>query len=94
MRQDNKEFVSILNRIRTCEQTTNNIAYLNKHCYKCPRNDRTFPYRFHLNKDVQQHNEKKLSFLNFEPITLKTYDNKIDSIETNNYGNKKMNFLL
>ena len=56
VRQENQTFISILNRIRTCSQTIDDIDYLNQHCYRKTPIDATFPYLFHCNKDVQEHN--------------------------------------
>jgi len=47
---------------------------------------------FLLEQNVQKHNDKMLSLGNWETITLKAYDKKIDSIETSNYESKKMHF--
>ena len=76
MRQDDKTFVSILNRIRTCSQIDNGIAYLNKHCCIQPPNDPTFPHPFHRNKYVQAHNNKMFSMLKLKTITLNAIDNR------------------
>ena len=73
MRQENKDFVSILNIISTCSQTKVDILYLNNHCYKSPPIDPMFPYLFYLNKDVQEHNRKMLNLVQSETITLKAH---------------------
>ena len=63
MSEESKDFVSILNRIRTCSQTKEITFYLTNHCYKSPANDPMFPYIFYLNKDVQEHNRNMLNFV-------------------------------
>lgn len=62
-KKDNKDFVSILNRIRTCSHTNNDNDYLNKLYYKPAPRDPMFPYLFFINKDVKKHNEKMLSLV-------------------------------
>ena len=61
MRQDNKEFVSMLNIIRTCSHADDDFTFLNKHCYRLAPNDPNFPYLFYLDKNLHEHNERMLS---------------------------------
>lgn len=90
MRQDDKIFIAILNRIRTCSQTNSDISYLNKHCYRSAPDDPTFPYLFHQNMHVQQHNQKMLLLVKSDPFTINSFDRTTHSLETNNYNIKKM----
>ena len=43
--------------------------------------DPTFPYLFHTNKDVQQHNSNMLSIVNQEPFAFVATDRKIDPLD-------------
>ena len=43
--------------------------------------DPTFPYLFHTNKDVQQHNSNILSIVNQESFAFITKDIKIDPLD-------------
>ena len=63
MRQTDENFISTLNRIRTNNQTEDDLAYLNKNCLRPAPNDLTFPYLFYKNKDVSMHNKKILSIV-------------------------------
>ena len=61
MRQTDENFISTLNRIRTNNQTEDDLAYINRNCLRLAPNDPTFPYLFYKNKDVAIHNKKMLS---------------------------------
>ena len=43
MRQTDENFISTLNRIRTNNQTEDDLEYLNKNCLRPMPNDPTFP---------------------------------------------------
>ena len=90
MRQDDNVFMSILNRISTCFQTNNDISHFNNRFYRDPPNNPMFPYLFHQNVDVQEHNEKMFHLVQSKTITLNAYDKKIEFIEANSYGNSKI----
>lgn len=64
LRQDNKEFVSILNIIKTCSHIDGHLAFLNNHCYRSIPNYPIFPYLFYLNKNAHEHNERMPSLIN------------------------------
>jgi len=70
MRQRDKYFITVLNKMRLNEQTNDDIEYINSHCYRSPPIDPLFPYLFYKNKDVQIHNEKMLSQVDEELLIL------------------------
>jgi hypothetical protein len=74
MRQRDKDFIRVLNKMRLNEQSNDDIEYINNHCYRSPPIDPLFPYLFYKNKDVQRHNEKMLSQVDEELIILEAFD--------------------
>ena len=58
--------------------------------YKSSPNDPKFPYLFHCNIDIEQHNQNILSLLPSVPIVLNSIDNKIDELDIENHANKHM----
>jgi len=64
MRQNDLEFISILDKFSTTLQTSKDIEFLNKICFKIPPIDNTLPYLFYTNVKTIQHNknifEKKM----------------------------------
>jgi hypothetical protein len=80
-KQDEK-FIAILNRMRTNNQTSDDLAYLNRNCIRPAPNDPTFPYLFYKNKDVARHNKHMLSLIPGNEISI----NAIDE-EEENHGN-------
>ena len=92
MRQKDKEFVSILNKISTSSQIENHIKFLNKHCYKPPPKYQTFSYIFHSNKDVQKQSNKMMYIVQSKEFMLVAHDKKISSIEKHTFDHKEMHF--
>ena len=82
MRQKDEKFISILNRMRTNNQTSDDLAYLNRNCIRPAPNDPTFPYRFYKNKGVAMHNKHMLLLIPRNEISIKTIDE-----EEENHGN-------
>ena len=74
MRQKDEDFIKILNKMSLNEQSTDDIEYINHHCYRPAPVDPFFPYLFYKNKDVQRHNEKMLLEVDEELITLDAID--------------------
>jgi hypothetical protein len=74
MRQRDKDFITVLNKMRLNEQSNDDIEYINSHCYRSPPIDPLFPYLFYKNKDVQRHNEKMLSQVDEELLILEAFD--------------------
>ena len=74
MRQKDKDFIKILNKMRLNEQSTDDIEYINRHCYRPAPVDPLFPYLFYKNKDVQRHNEKILLEVDEDFLTLEAID--------------------
>ena len=52
--------------------------------------DPTFPYLFHTNKDVQQHNSNMLSVVNKDPFSFIADDRKIDPLDKTKHTLKEM----
>jgi exonuclease III len=82
MRQKDEKFISILNRMRTNNQTSDDLAYLNRNCIRPAPNDPTFPYLFYKNKDVAMHNKHMLLLIPGNEISIKAIDE-----EEENHGN-------
>jgi len=49
MRQNDINFINILNRFLTTPQTFEDINFVNKFCFKAPPMDNTLPYLFYTN---------------------------------------------
>jgi hypothetical protein len=49
MRQNDINFINILNRFLTTSQTFEDIDFVNKICFKTPAMDNTLPYLFYTN---------------------------------------------
>jgi hypothetical protein len=56
MRQNDINFINILNRFRTTTQTFENINFINKNCFKTQPMDNTLPYLFYTNEKTTTHN--------------------------------------
>jgi len=82
MSQTNKIFISILNRIRTNNQTEDDLNYLNQNCIRNAPNDPTFPYLFFWNRDVALYKNKMLSVVRGDEIVIDAID-----YEEENHGN-------
>ena len=54
--------------------------------------DPTFPYMFHTNKYVQQHNSNMLSIVNKEAFVFIAEDGKIDPLDKTKHAFKAMAF--
>jgi hypothetical protein len=74
MCQRDKDFNRVLNKMRLNEQSNDGIEYINHHCYRSPPTYTLFSYLFFKNKDVQIQNEKMLSQVDEELITLEAFD--------------------
>lgn len=84
IRQTNQHFIYVLNRARTTQKTREEISYLNVMCYKTPPNDPQFPYLFHINSTVDEHNRKMLDYLPTNLFILEAVekqDTTIDSMQ-------------
>jgi hypothetical protein len=55
MRQNNINFINILNRFQTTSQTFEDINFINKTCFKTPPMDNTLPYLFYTNVKITTH---------------------------------------
>jgi hypothetical protein len=69
MRQTDETFIAILNRMRTNNQTYDDLTYINLRCLGPAPIDPTFPYLFYINKDVAKHNSHMLSLMHGDDIT-------------------------
>ncbi len=49
MKQNDINFINILNRFRTTSQTFEDINFINKVCFKAPCMDNILPYLFNTN---------------------------------------------
>jgi hypothetical protein len=56
MRQNDINFINILNRFRTTSQTFENINFINIYIFKAPPMDNTLPYLFYTNAKTTTHN--------------------------------------
>jgi hypothetical protein len=56
MRQNDINFINILNRFLTTSQTFEDIDFVNKICFKTPAMDNTLPYLFYTNVKITTHN--------------------------------------
>ena len=63
MCQTDETFIAILNRMRTNNQTYDDLTYINSRFLWSAPIDPTFPYLFYRNKDVAMHNSHMLSFM-------------------------------
>jgi hypothetical protein len=54
------EFINILNRFWTLSQTTKDINFINKNCYRIPPINNTLPHLFYINAKIIQHNKKHI----------------------------------
>jgi hypothetical protein len=82
MRQTNETFIAILNRMRTNNQTCDDLTYINSSCMRPAPTDPTFPYLFYKNKDVAMHNKYMLSLMPGNDIIINSID-----LEEDNHGN-------
>jgi hypothetical protein len=57
MRQQDVQFIGILNRFRTAIQTEHDIQCINRLCYRSPPSDMTFPHLFYTNVLADAHNK-------------------------------------
>lgn len=78
-----KNIVYILNRIRSCIETKDEIGFHNQVFHKPVPWDPTFPY-----KDVEQDNKKILLAIETDTYTLIASDKIIDSIEKMTFEQK------
>jgi hypothetical protein len=51
------ESINILNRFWTLSQTTKDITFINKFCYRKPPINITLPHLFYINAKIIQHNK-------------------------------------
>lgn len=63
VRQTNKDFISVLNRARIGQQNDADLSYLNMTCCKTAPNNPKFPYLFHRNSTISEHNRQMLDLL-------------------------------
>jgi hypothetical protein len=56
MRQNDVNFINILNRFWITSQTFEDIDFINKICFKAPPLDNTLPYLFYTNAKTTTHN--------------------------------------
>lgn len=87
--QTNSQFVSILNRIRTCEQTDEDISYINATCYKPRPNNPTLPHLFQRNSTVDEHNKSILDYLPMTLYVLEAIDHTDTTIDITPYHVEK-----
>lgn len=90
MQQENKEFVSVLNKLRIWSHTDNYLVYLIENYYRCLLNDPKFTSLFYLNKDVKKHNEKMLSLIDTWATTLIANAKVVKSLNIDHYNNAKI----
>jgi hypothetical protein len=82
MHQTDETFIAILNRMRTNNQTYDDLTYINLRCLRPAPTDPTFPYMFYRNKDVAKHNSHMLSLMPGDNIIINSID-----LEEDNHGN-------
>jgi hypothetical protein len=82
MRQTDETFIAILNRMRTNNQTHDDLTYINSRCLRPAPTDPTFPYLFYTNRDVAMHNRYMLSLMPGDDIIINSID-----LEEDNHGN-------
>jgi hypothetical protein len=56
MKQNDINFINILNRFRTTSQTFENINFINKICFKSPPMNNILPYLYYTNAKTITHN--------------------------------------
>jgi hypothetical protein len=82
MCQTDEASIVILNRMRTNNQTYDDLTYINSRCLRPAPTDPTFPYLFYTNKDVAMHNSHMLSLMPGDDIIINSID-----LEEDNHGN-------
>jgi hypothetical protein len=76
MRQINETFISILNRLRTNNQTCDDLTYINSSCMQPALIDPTFPCLFYKNNYVAMHNKYMLSLMPGNDIIINSIELK------------------
>jgi hypothetical protein len=74
MLQTDEKFIAILNRMRTNNQTYDDLTYINSRCMQPAPTDPTFPYLFYRNRDVSMHNRYMLSLMPGDDIIINSID--------------------
>jgi hypothetical protein len=82
MCQTDETFIAILNRMRTNNQTYDDLTYINLRCLQPAPTDPTFPNLFYRNKDVAKNNSHMLSLMPNDDIIINSID-----LEEDNHGN-------
>jgi hypothetical protein len=78
MRQKNEKFISIMNRMRTNSQTTEDLEYIYTNCIQPASNHPTFPYLFYRNKYVALHNRSMLLLIPGKELLINAIDEEED----------------
>jgi len=82
MHQKDETFIAILNKMRTNNQTYDELTYINSRCLRLAPTDPTFPYLFYTNKDVSIHNNHMLSLMLGDDMIINSID-----LKEENHGN-------
>jgi hypothetical protein len=82
MCQTDETFIAILNRLRTNNQTHDDLTHINLRSLWPAPTDPTFPYLFYRNKDVANHNNHMFSLMLGDDIIINSID-----LEEDNHGN-------
>jgi hypothetical protein len=85
IRQRDEQFISILNRARTSQQTDHDLAYMNNTCHKTPPNDPRLPYLFQRNLVVDEHNKKMLDYFPTQLYIFEAIDSKDMPTDPNHF---------
>jgi hypothetical protein len=81
MHQRDENFIAILNRMQTNNQTIDDFLYINACCVHPAPKEPTFPYLFYRNKHVAMHNKHMLSLMPGDEIMINAID-----MEEDNHG--------
>jgi hypothetical protein len=82
MHQTDETFNAILNRMRTNNQTHDDLTYINSRCMRHAPIEPTFPSLFYMNRHVAMHNRYMLSLIPSDDIIINSIYLKED-----NHGN-------
>ena len=85
VRQTNTQFISILNRVRSTQQTDEDFFHLNITCLKTPPTNPRLPYLFQTNSAVEQHNKRMLDYLPTKLHVFEAIDKKDTPIDNISY---------
>jgi hypothetical protein len=73
MCQIDETFIAILNKMRTNNQTYDELTYINLRCLRPSPTDPMFRYLFYINKYVAKHNNHMTALLGARSLSLRTF---------------------